>query len=99
LKIFIAAVLLIGINLFTIVPLISRTSEEDIGKNIKHLKKHQWFQDLLSNEVYKELIIQDKYVRKTIGKFNSEKLDKKSFKNKYQNKLQNILHQKTNRMA
>jgi len=43
LKILIAAVLLIGINLFTIVPLIPRTSEEDIGKNINQLKNISGF--------------------------------------------------------
>lgn len=98
-KTLIAAVLVIGINLFAFVPLIHRTSEEDIGRNIKQLKTHQWFQNLLSNEAYRELIIQDKDVRKTIGKFKTDKIDKKTFGNKYQNKLQSILYQKTNRMA
>ncbi len=38
-KTLIAAILVIGINLFAIVPLIPRTSEEDIGKIYKTLKK------------------------------------------------------------
>ncbi|WP_163529961.1 hypothetical protein [Halobacillus ihumii] len=90
-KILIEAAVVIVINLFAIVPLISKTDEEDIGKNIKHLKKHQWFQNLLSNEGYRDLIIHDNYVRNTIGKFNSDKLDNNFFKTKYQRKLQNTL--------
>lgn len=71
LKFLIGAALVIGINLFAIVPLVSRTDEEDIRKNITDLKKYQWFQELLSNEEYKELIVHDSYVRKTIGKIQS----------------------------
>ncbi|GIN72925.1 hypothetical protein J14TS2_34000 [Bacillus sp. J14TS2] len=98
-KTIILGILVIGINLFAIVPLIPRVNEEDIGENIKHLKKHQWFQDLLRNGMYRELIIHDQQVRKTIGKFNSNKLEKKSFTNRYEKKLQSILHQKTGQLT
>lgn len=54
------------------------------------LEKRQWFKNLMNNEEYRELIIQDNDVRKTIGNFNSDRLDKKFFKSKYQRKLQNI---------
>lgn len=98
-RILIAAVVLIVVNWFTIAPLFPRVDEEDIGKNISDLKKRQWFKSLLNNEEYRELIIHDNEVRKTIGKFNNNKLDKKFFKAKYQKKLQNLLQKKTNQLV
>ena len=98
-KIFIAAVILITINLYTIVPLIPRTNEEHVVKNIKHLKKYPWFQEMLSKERYKELIINDTKVRKTIGRFNTGKLNHNKKRSKYRKALQRILHQKTNYLA
>lgn len=98
-KILIGAVLIIVINVFAVGPLLSKTNEEDIGKNIKHLKKYQWFQNLLRNEKYRDLIVHDNDVRNTIGKFNSDKLDRKSFKAKYQKKIQNILQEKTDQLV
>ncbi|SIS57380.1 hypothetical protein [Salimicrobium salexigens] len=98
-KFVIGAVLVIAINLFTILPLISKTDEEDIGENITRLKKYQWFQDLLSDEANKQLIVHDNDVRRTIGKFKSNKFDNKFFCNKYRNKLQSILNQKSNRLT
>jgi|SRR5699024_1573993 len=98
-RILIAAVVLIIVNWFAIAPLFPRVDEEDIGKNISDLKKRQWFRNLLGNEEYRELIIHDNDVRRTIGKFNNDKLDKKFFKTKYQKKLQNLLQKKTNQLV
>jgi len=99
LRILIGLAVLIIVNWFAIVPLISKIDEEDIEKNIKQLKKHQWFQNLLSNEEYRYLIIHDNYVRKTIGKFNSDTFDKSFFKTRYQTKLQNILQKKADQLV
>lgn len=95
-RILIGATVLILVNWFAIVPLFSKVDEEDIGENIKHLKKHQWFQNILRNKEYQHLIIHDNDVRKIIGKFNSDRLNKDFFKNKYQKKIQSILLKKSN---
>ena len=99
LKILIAVVALIIFNWFTIVPLIPKVDEEDIGKNINDLKKYQWFKNLLSDEEYRDLIIHDNDVRKTIGKFSNDKLNKRFFKTKYQRKLQYLLQKKSNQLV
>lgn len=98
-RILLASVVLIIVNWFTIASLIPKIDEADIGKNINNLKKRQWFKNLLNNEEYRELIIHDNDVRRTIGKFNSDKLDEKFFKTKYQKKLQNLLQKKTNQLV
>lgn len=98
-KILIGIVLVSAINLFAIVPLLTRTTEEDIVKNINKLKKHQWFQNILSNKEYREIIINDAKVRRAIGRMNSNRIDMKFFRHRYYKKLQTALHQKLNRFV
>ncbi|MGY0694073.1 hypothetical protein ACW2QC_15045 [Virgibacillus sp. FSP13] len=69
---------------------------EHIGENLKHLKEHQWFRDYLNDEKYKKLIIHNGNVRKTIGSFNTSKLDRDSYLVKSQKKLNKILIRELN---
>ncbi|KAB8139193.1 hypothetical protein F9U64_02050 [Gracilibacillus oryzae] len=65
--------------------------EEDIARNIKQLKKHQWFQECLSDSKYRRLIIHNQEVRQAIGKLKSNKIGKESYNEKCQKKIRNIL--------
>jgi hypothetical protein len=73
-----------------------KVDEEDIGRNLKHLNKYQWFQNYLNDEKYRELIIHNKDVRRVIGKFNSDKLEKDSYNMKCQKRLHKMLLKKLN---
>lgn len=91
--------LIIFLNLGLYLPSLFAVDEEDIGRNTNRLKKYKWFQELLSDKEYKQLINHDKDVRKVIGKFNDKKIDKRFFQNRYRKKLQNVLQQKLNIFA
>ncbi|MDL4839337.1 hypothetical protein [Aquibacillus rhizosphaerae] len=67
-----------------------KVNESDIGRNIKELKKHQWFRNYLNEEKHRELIIHNKDVRQVIGKFKSEKLDRDYYQEKCQKKLKKV---------
>ncbi|MBB4823243.1 hypothetical protein HNO89_000461 [Sporosarcina luteola] len=68
-----------------------RVDEQEIGRNIQQLKRHQWFQDFLNDEQYRKLIIHNKDVRQTIGKFKTSKLSKDAYNSKCQKKLSKVL--------
>lgn len=89
-------VLVIFLGIGPFLPSLMTVSAEDISENLNSLKKYSWFQDLLKNERYKQLIVHDNDVRKLIGRFNNKKLNKGYFQNKYRRKLQCILQQKLN---
>lgn len=86
------------LNLTLQIPFL-KVSEEDIGRNLMHLKKYQWFQNYLHNEKYRELIIHNNDVRQAIGKFKSNKLDKDSYNMKCQKRLHKVLLKKLNNVA
>lgn len=67
-----------------------KVNESDIGRNIKILKKYQWFQNYLNDERHRELIIHNKDFRQVIGKFKSNKLDRSTYQDKCQEKLRKI---------
>ncbi|MEZ2717817.1 hypothetical protein C2I17_07045 [Niallia circulans] len=83
-------ILLDLLNLAVYIPFL-KVDEEDVCRNVKHLKKHQWFQNYLNVEEYRGLIIHDKDVRQCIGKFKSSKLHNHSYQNKCQEKLYKAL--------
>ena len=69
-----------------------KVDEEDIGRNIKHLKRQQWFQNYLKDEKFREEIIHNKDVRQVIGKFKTNKLDKVTYQAKCEKKTtQNLI--------
>ncbi|WP_026571305.1 MULTISPECIES: hypothetical protein [Sediminibacillus] len=86
-------VFLVFIELF---PVRKIVTGEDVGENLKQLKKHQWFRDCLKDEKYKELIVHNRNVRKTIGGFHSSKLDSKTYLVKCQKKLEKSLIKELN---
>ncbi|MFD1336267.1 hypothetical protein ACFQ4N_11945 [Oceanobacillus iheyensis] len=90
--------LIVFLNLGLYLPSLMAVNEEDIGRNSSHLKKYKWFQELLNDKEYKQLIVHDKDVRAAIGKFDSKKIDKKLFQNRYRKKLQNIIQKKSNNL-
>ncbi|WP_186577222.1 hypothetical protein [Aquibacillus kalidii] len=83
-------ILLDLLNLAVYIPFL-KVDEEGIGRNIKHLKQHEWFQSYLNDEKYRELIIHNKDVRQCIGKFNRDKLNKQSYQKKCKEKLHHVL--------
>lgn len=91
--------LIVFLNLGLFLPSLLAVKEEDIGRNINHLKKYKWFQDLLNNQEHKQLIIHDKDVRRVIGTFDSKKMDKNFFQDRYRKKIQNIIQQKSNSLV
>lgn len=91
--------LIVFLNLGLFIPSLLAVDEEDIGGNINRLKKYKWFQELLGDEKYKQLIVHDKDVRRVIGKFDDKKIDKNIFQNRYRKKLQNVLQQRLNNFA
>ncbi len=78
------------LNLAVYIPFL-RVDEEDIGRNIQQLKRHQWFQDYLNDEQYRKLIIYNKDVRQTIGKFKTSKLSRDAYNIKCQKRLSKVL--------
>ncbi len=92
---FLLPIILISLNLAIYIPFL-KVDEEDIGRNLKHLNKYQWFQNYLNDEKYRELIIHNKDVRRVIGKFNSDKLEKDSYNMKCQKRLHKMLLKKLN---
>ncbi|KLV25935.1 hypothetical protein CHH55_04670 [Niallia circulans] len=88
-------ILLDLLNLAVYIPFL-KVDEEEVCRNVKHLKKHQWFRNYLNDEECRGLIIHDKDVRQCIGKFNSSKLYKHSYQKKCQEKLHKVLLQNGN---
>ncbi|WP_240378006.1 hypothetical protein [Bacillus piscicola] len=78
------------VNIGGFIPFL-KVDEEDIERNIKHLKRQQWFQNYLNDEKYRELIIHNKDVRLVIGKFKNNKLGRVSYQEKCQEKLHKTL--------
>ncbi|QDP39521.1 hypothetical protein [Radiobacillus deserti] len=68
-----------------------KADEEDIGRNIKHLKQYNWFQGYFTDSIYRDLIIQNKNVRQCIGRFNVNKLNKQPYQRRCQENLRKVL--------
>lgn len=86
-------VLIIYLNIGLYLPF-QKVDEKDIERNLRNLKKHQWFQNYLEDKKLRELIIHDKDVRKSIGKLNSKKIERNSYQKRCQKKLQRVLIQR-----
>lgn len=87
------------ISIISSAPFWPDVDEADIGKNIRILKKYEWFQQYLENENFKELIVYDQDVRDRIGEFNSNRLKKESYQNQYEKKIRKILLKKVDSFA
>ena len=82
------------LNLITYIPHYLNPDQSQISTNIEKLKKLRWYQQLYEVEKFKNLIIGDEDVRKTIGRFNSKKLNQKNYQFKAQRKLERVLGNK-----
>lgn len=90
---------IVFLNIGLYLPSLFHVDEDDIRKNLMKLKNLQWFQNITKDQRYKQLIVHDADVRKCIGRFNTRKIDRKSFQKKYELKLKSILHEKTKKLA
>lgn len=68
-----------------------QVTQEDINRNINKLKQYEWFQDLLRNEDYYELIVSNVNVRNCSGKFKTKKLDNDWYIARCEQKLIRVL--------
>ncbi|MGE7624380.1 hypothetical protein ACQKMD_15405 [Viridibacillus sp. NPDC096237] len=84
------SIILDVLNLVIYLPFF-RPDEEDISKNIEVIKKQNWYMSLLEDAELKRLIVHDKDVRQIIGRFNNEKLSRKSYQIKCQHKIEEAL--------
>ncbi|AYB38941.1 hypothetical protein [Brevibacillus laterosporus] len=81
------------LNLLMYVPFL-KPDEEQITKNIKKIRKCNWYKVLLENDEYRKLIIYNTDVRTVIGRFKTEKLNQQNYQMKCQRKLEAILNKK-----
>ena len=73
-------------NLVLYIPFL-QVDEDDISRNAAQLKKYSWFQALLSDQTFRELIIYDQEVRRVIGRFKTDKLHHKRYNIRCERKL------------
>nr|WP_283775158.1 hypothetical protein [Bacillus zhangzhouensis] len=64
-----------------------QVDEEEISRNAVHLKKYSWFQALLNDQTFRELIIYNQDVRRVIGRFKTDKLHHKRYNIRCERKL------------
>ncbi len=62
-------------------------SEKEVNKNIEYLKQENWFQNLLKNEKYSELIKRNSAVRIKIASININKMENSKYNNKQKKKV------------
>lgn len=71
-----------------------KVDEEDIGNSIRSLKKESWFQQFLTNDKFRDLIVYDEEIRTFIGKCNPNHLNKNRYANAFRRKLHKLLVKK-----
>ncbi len=88
------SILLDVFNLSAFLPFL-KVSEDDIGRNMRTLKKKVWFQRLLTNDKFRNLIIYDRDIRRLIGRCNTKRLQTKMYDRLFRRKLHKRLVKKT----
>lgn len=83
--------ILLDILFNLILPYRKHLTEEEITTNLQLLKENEWFHELLANPAYKQYIIHDREIRKTIGKFSTSKLRRKPDHPRFKRKLTRAL--------
>lgn len=78
----------IGLILFSF---LKEVTDEEIEKNTEFLKRYEWFQELLQNNKYQKLIIENEDVRLIIGKINCNKMHRVSYQKKWKIKIEHSL--------
>lgn len=70
---------------------LKEVTEEKIGRNMEFLKRYEWFQKLLNDDQFKQLIIYNSDVRLVIGKMNRKKMKRNAYHHKFQKKIRKKL--------
>ena len=73
-----------------------KPDEEDVSRNIRALKKYEWFEGYYENEQYKQLIIHNRKVRMKLGNFNTKKVENSKYQSFYKNKIDKVLRKQSN---
>lgn len=76
-----------------------KISEDDIGRNMRTLKKKDWFQQFLTNAKFRNLIIYDRDIRRLIGRCNTKRLETKIYDRLFRRKLHKRLVKKATTAA
>src|SRR5690625_2949741 len=68
-----------------------KPDENDIVRNIKHLKEKQWFNKFLKDPVFKDLIIHNEKIRRTSGRVKTCNIRQYSYNIRFENRLRRAL--------
>lgn len=85
-------------NLLVFLPFM-KVDEEDIGIGIRSLKKELWFQQFLTNDKFRNLIVHDREIRNLIGKCKPKSLNKNRYANAFRRRLHKLLVKKATASA
>lgn len=72
----------------------SLVSKRTIARKLRLLEKEAWFQQLLDEPIYAELVANDRQVRKIIGACNIRKLKKPAYIDRYSYRLETVLEKR-----
>lgn len=81
-------------NIFVFLPFM-KVNEEDIGAGIRSLKNESWFQQFLTNDKFRNLIVYDREIRNFIGKCKPNSLNSNRYANAFRRRLHKLLVKKT----
>ncbi|MER2109248.1 MAG: hypothetical protein ABS949_20190 [Solibacillus sp.] len=73
-----------------------KPDEEDISRNLRTLKKYEWFKKYYENEQYAQLIIHNKNVRKMLGSLNTKRIANPKYQSFYKKKIDKVLRKQLN---
>lgn len=85
-------------NLLIFLPFV-KVDEDDIGNSLRVLKKESWFQQFLTNDKFRNLIVYDRDIRNFIGKCKTNNLNKDRYANAFRRRLHKLLVKKTTATA
>lgn len=83
---------IIFLNIALYLPSLFNVDEDRIVYNIRLLKRQTWFQHILKNEDYQNLIIHNREVRRTIGTFNHKKMNSRCAQKRFKRKLKRTMN-------
>lgn len=70
-------------------------TEDEIGRNIRALKKYAWFRAYYDDARSKQLIIHNRHVRMKIGRFRTKRLENPRYEASYERKVERLLRKYT----
>ena len=66
--------------------------KEDISKNIRTLKRYEWFNAYAQHEQYAQLIIHHPKIRKMLGSLHTKRVANPKYQAYYKKKIDNVLN-------